>query len=375
LTKKIVFLTGTRADFGKLKALVQKVEDSPDFECHIFVTGMHMLDKYGKTVNEIKKHNYKNVFTFNNQDEGADMDLVLSTTIKGFSKYIKALDPDLIIVHGDRVEALGGAIVGALNNTLVAHIEGGEVSGTIDELIRHAVTKMCHIHFVANKEAKKRVVQMGERKESVFVIGSPDLDIMASENLPSLYEVKSRYEIPFDNYAIFCYHPVTTEIEKLGEHIEVVTNALQMSGGNYIVIYPNNDLGSDIIINRVKSLETNPRFRVLPSMRFEHYLSLMKNSDFVIGNSSAGIREAGFYAIPSVNIGNRQINRSKHPSIINVGHEVKSILSAIEKARDLNIEPSYEFGEGNSAKKFLEIIMRGEIWETPNQKQFVDLVR
>ena len=148
--RKIVFLTGTRADFGKLKPLMDKIEKSEIFDCHIFITGMHTLKKYGNTYQEVMKCNYKNTLVYENQKSSNEQDVILANTIYGFSEYIKNLQPDMIIVHGDRVEALGGAIVGSLNNILVSHIEGGEISGTVDELIRHAVSKLSHIHFVAN---------------------------------------------------------------------------------------------------------------------------------------------------------------------------------------------------------------------------------
>ena len=152
--RKIVFLTGTRADFGKLKPLMDKVEKSDIFDCHIFVTGMHTLKKYGNTSQEVIKCKYKNIEIFDNQKNSKKQDIILANTIFGFSDYVTKLHPDMVIVHGDRVEALGGAIVGSLNNILVSHIEGGEISGTIDELIRHAVSKLSHIHFVANSDAK-----------------------------------------------------------------------------------------------------------------------------------------------------------------------------------------------------------------------------
>ena len=177
--KKIVFLTGTRADFGKLKPLINKIEGSENFENYVFVTGMHTLSKYGSTYDEVRKQKYKEMYIFMNQTHTTAMDIILANTIIGFSNFINEIKPDMIVVHGDRVEALAGAIVGSLNNILVAHIEGGEISGTIDELIRHSITKLSHIHFVANKEAKKRLIQMGEIDSNIYVIGSPDIDIMS----------------------------------------------------------------------------------------------------------------------------------------------------------------------------------------------------
>ena len=215
--KKILFLTGTRADYGKLKSLMKRVETDSNFELHVFVTGMHMLSKYGSTYHEVEKDGFKNIYKYINQKSSShdQMDISLSNTITGLSNYCDEVKPDLIVVHGDRLEALAGAIVGAFNNIKVMHIEGGEVSGTIDESIRHAITKMAHFHLVANDEAKKRILQLGEKEESVFVFGSPDLDIMYSDTLPNMDEVKDKYEIPFETFSILMYHPVTTEVDQL----------------------------------------------------------------------------------------------------------------------------------------------------------------
>ena len=184
-TKKIVFVTGTRADFGKLKSLMKIIQSDNQFELHVFVTGMHMLAKYGYTCEEVEKANFTNIYKFINQNVSDGMDHVLAKSILGLSDYVREINPDMIIVHGDRVEALAGATVGALNNVLTGHIEGGEVSGTIDELIRHAVTKLSHAHFVANNEAQKRLLQLGEKPEATYIIGSPDIDVMNSNSLPS----------------------------------------------------------------------------------------------------------------------------------------------------------------------------------------------
>ncbi len=370
--KKIVFLTGTRADFGKLKPLIKKMEDSDQFESHIFVTGMHMLEKYGSTFIEVVEEKYRNIHPFLNQTTNTDMDIILSNTIVGLSNYVKELKPDIIIVHGDRIEALAGALVGSINNIIVAHIEGGEVSGTIDELIRHAITKMSHMHFVANEKAKKRLIQMGEQSDSVFVIGSPDIDVMMSKNLPKISDVKKHYEISFSNYAIFCYHPVTTELDTLEKDIKNVASALIKSNKNYVVIYPNNDTGSGIIMKEILKLEKNKRFRVLPSMRFEFFLSLLKNCDFIVGNSSAGIREAGLYGVPTINIGTRQKNRSNGKSIINVSANKSQILKEIGKLKGKKFERSFEFGKGDSAEQFYNIVSSKNFWKTSCQKQFVD---
>ena len=269
MLKKILFLTGTRADFGKIKSLIQILEAHPNFEPYVFVTGMHLQEEYGYTLLEVERCGFQNIHTFQNHTHETTMDLTLAKTIEGLSTYVKECEPDMIVIHGDRVEALAGAIVGSLNNILVSHIEGGEVSGTIDELIRHSTSKMSHIHFVSNKQAKKRLIQMGELDKSIFTIGSPDVDIMFSDSLPDLEKAKKYYEITFDTYAIVMFHPVTTEAKYMEQYVNDFVEVLLADTHNYVVVFPNNDLGSNAIIKAYGKLKNNSRFRIFPSLRFE----------------------------------------------------------------------------------------------------------
>jgi len=372
--KKIAFLTGTRADFGKIKSLIQILEEDNHYTPHVFVTGMHLMKEYGYTLIEVERSGFKHIDTFQNHTDETTMDLTLAKTIEGFSKYIKKIKPDLIVVHGDRVEALAGAIVGSLNNILVAHIEGGEVSGTIDELIRHSVSKMSHLHYVANDLAKKRLLQMGESDTSIHVIGSPDVDVMFSNHLPTIEKVKDYYEIPYGNYGVVMYHPVTTEINKMSIYANQLVEALLKDDKNYVVIYPNNDLGSKDILEAYNRLKNNTRFRIFPSIRFEYFLTLLKNSDFIIGNSSAGIREAPYYGIPTINIGTRQENRSLHGHIIHSDYQNDSIFNAIQQTGMIAIKESKPvFGYGNSAKLFMKSLDNLSFRKNDVQKQFIDL--
>ena len=372
--KKIVFLTATRADFGKLKPLINVVKESDLFKSYIFVTGMHTLSKYGSTYVEVQKIYLKNVFVYMNQTHTTDLDIILANTIIGFSNFVKEIKPDLIIIHGDRVEALAGTIVGSLNNILVGHIEGGELSGNIDELMRHAITKLSHLHFVANSEAQRRLTQMGESKDNIFIIGSPEIDIMKSEDLPTLSKVKERYDIKFDSFSIFVFHPLTTEFDNTFSQIHDTVSALISSEKNYVVIYPNNDKGSKIIINEFERLKNNQHFRIFPSLRFEYYLTLLKNCDFIIGNSSSGIREAEFFGTLAINIGNRQKNRSSNKNIIHIDINEKKILNAISSLPNEKIPIQNSFGDGKSQERFLEILQDTKTWAISIQKQFIDFI-
>jgi UDP-N-acetylglucosamine 2-epimerase (hydrolysing) len=372
--KKVIFLTGTRADFGKMKSLILALnEHSTQFETHIFITGMHLEKEFGETYIEVEKFAKKNTFKVSNSSNG-EMDIALSKTIKQFSNYVKNINPDLIVLHGDRLEPLAGAIVGAFNNFLVAHIEGGEVSGTIDEHIRHSISKLSHLHFVSNDASKKRLCQLGEDPNSIFVIGSPDLDIMVSKTLPSLKEAQRRYDINFKNYGIVLLHPVTTiSSEENKYNSNILCDALLSTNEDCIVISPNNDHGHKEILTSFKNKLSTSQFRKFPSIRFEYFLTLLKNAKFIIGNSSAGIREAPFYGVPSINIGNRQKGRDKSTeSIINCNFDEQEIIGSILQAKTKSFNPTKEFGEGNSANKFLEVLCKDYVWQKPVQKIFND---
>ena len=273
--KTILFITATRADFGKLKSLIQETIISTKYKVLIVVTGMHMMQEYGNTIIEVRKTFGKNIVSFKNQKKKS-IKGILTNTVEELSKIIKHKKPNLIIIHGDRIETLAGAISGSLNHILTAHIEGGEVSGTIDDSIRHAVSKLSHIHFVGNKKAKKRLINMGEEKKSIFEIGSPDIDLLKSENLPNLDKVKKRYSIEYKKYAILIWHPVTSEQNLINNQTKKLMNFLNNYEMNFIVIHPNNDLGSSKILKKYKKYKNSKKFLFYKSLRFEYFLATFK---------------------------------------------------------------------------------------------------
>ena len=250
-------------------------------------------------------------------------------------------------------------------------MEGGELSGTIDESIRHAVTKLSLVHLVSNTESATRVQKMGEDPNNIHIIGSPELDIMSSDELPDISEVKQRYQIPFEKYAVCLYHPVTTELSELPERAKNVAEALKISGKNFVIIESNNDPGHEVIRKAFANLDELPHVRLIPSMRFEHYVSLVKSCDFVIGNSSSGVREAPYLGVPSVNLGSRQSGRnSVSRSIINAEEKIEEILDSIRLAEAGANTRDQIFGDGKSAERFGELIRRGALDIRETQKQF-----
>ena len=374
MKKNILFITGTRADYGKMKPLMKALEKDDQFEVFIFVCGMHLSETFGSTYIEVQKDGYRNIYVAFGLNQTQNASVNLGNTITCLSGYVENIRPDLILVHGDRMDALAGAVVGALHNILVGHIEGGELSGTIDESIRHAISKFAHVHFVCTEEAKNRLIQLGEEESRIFVIGSPDIDIMMSDFLPSLEEAKDKYEIPFDRYGILMYHPVTTEYADIGQKIKTVVDAAIESGKNFITVYPNNDLGSEVIMNEYRRIKGNPHFRLFPSLRFEYFLTFLKNADFILGNSSAGIRESGIYGVPAVDIGTRQSGRysaARNTNLQHVAEDKKEILDALEKTENFRTS-SFIFGDGNSTGKFMTIVKEPGFWEMEIQKHFID---
>lgn len=368
--KRILFLTGTRADFGKLKPLIKGVADDPSLDYLVVATGMHLDDRYGRTEIEIAKSGFHNSCAFSNKVTDNAMDLTLARTIQGLSPIVAKYSPDLVVVHGDRVEALGGAIVGALNNTRVAHVEGGEFSGTVDELMRHSVTKLAHVHYVANESARDVILQLGEHPDSVWTIGSPEVDLMLGSDLPGLASVRAYYEIDFEEFALFAFHPVTTELDDIQSQVMAVTEAMRMSGTNFIAVYPNNDHGSEVILAELLKLSTSSKVRLIPSVRFESFQTLLKHAQFILGNSSSGVREACVHGTPAINVGTRQIGRNSHPLIIDVPASTAVILEAIKHAQTLSRSPSLVFGDGKSKQRFVESLHTERLWKTPIQKVF-----
>ena len=375
-SRHIAFLTGTRADYGKIKPLILAAHEN-GFRVSVFATGMHLLPQFGRTIKEVRRTLPKDItiVPFKNQVENDTMDVVVAKTITGLSAFLTKMQPDLIAIHGDRPEALAGAITGALRNTRVVHIEGGELSGTIDGIIRHAVSKMSHVHLVANDEARARLIQLGEASASIHVIGSPDLDIMMSPALPTLRKARARYKIDFDEYQVAIFHPVTTDLDASKHAAKEFVAALIESGRNYVVIHPNNDTGHEHILREYELLREIPqRFRIFESLRFEYFLTLLRNAQALVGNSSAGIREAPIYGVPSVDVGDRQRGRYDGPSIFPCPPNRAEIKAALDSAVAAPREPQLgSFGDGRSSEHFVQLLKTGQLFDAPVDKVFVDL--
>ncbi|NOX93950.1 MAG: UDP-N-acetylglucosamine 2-epimerase (hydrolyzing) [Alphaproteobacteria bacterium] len=369
--QRLLFITGTRADFGKLKPLID-ASVVAGYDVEIFITGMHLLEEFGLTKVEVLRTEGVRFFEFINQNYGDAQDVILTKTIIGISDRLRAHHYDLVISHGDRVEALAASIVCSLNNIRSAHVEGGEVSGTVDESMRHCNSKLCTTHFVSSEVAALRLRRLGESLDRIFVIGSPELDLHSRPSGVAMEEVRSHYEITFDEFGIVVFHPVVTEQHLLPAQVDNFKRALLEVKKQFVIIAPNNDPGHEVIVEAWESIQ-GENFRFIPSMRFAYFSELMKHAAAIIGNSSLGVREAPFLGVPSINLGTRQFKRSVSELIVDVvDFEVNHIVAAIENAWGEKFPSHAGFGHGNAARMFVETINDDGFWKLPIQKVFED---
>jgi len=369
--RELLFITGTRADYGKLEPLALAALDA-GHRVTFFVTGMHMMEKYGLTKTEVHRQTRFHVVEFTNQRDADPQDIILAKTVIGFSDFLQEHRPDLVIIHGDRVEALACSLVCATNYVRCAHVEGGEVSGTIDEQFRHCNTKLSNVHLVSSEEARARVIRLGELPETVHAIGSPELDIHGQPSGVTIDQVLERYDIRSGEFGIVVFHPVTSEADSMGRQATALFATLVRSNRYFVVILPNNDPGAVDILRAIETLPRD-RFRVLPSMRFSFFSELMRNAKAILGNSSMGVREAPFLGVPSLDIGTRQSNRAEAPSLV---HARADDADKIERFLDANwgrrYPPDHAFGVGNAAQRFCELLDTTSFWDQPLQKYFVE---
>ena len=369
----IAFFTASRADYGKIKPIILETKRKK-IKFKIFVTGTHLLKEYGHTKNHIiKDFGKKNLIIFKNQNFGESQKFIFKNTVNKFTIALGKKYFDCVFVHGDRIETLAAASVLTFSKIRIAHIEGGELSGTVDEMIRHSVTKLSHLHFVTNNAAKKVLIKSGEDKNNIFITGSPDIDLFDRNLRPTIKEVKKRYGIKFKEYVISFLHPVTTDSKaETKKKAQIYFEALrQLKDENVIQFVPNNDDNSKEILNVLKKKLTNrSNIEILKSMRFEFYLTLLENSKLIIGNSSSAIMEAPYFNVPSINVGDRQSNRYGLDLIINTSFSKRNIMSSIKKVKKIKIKFKPVFGNGDSAKKIINVLLSKKFSKIIIQKTY-----
>lgn len=360
--KKILVITGTRAEYGLLKLTIKAIMASRQLSLCLVVTGMHTLAKYGRTIDLIKEDGVpiSRVVPIGDND---DMLAALNKEIKGLKDACLKECPAAILVLGDRDESFAGAIVGGHLKIPVFHIHGGDVSGyLVDEYIRHAITKFSHLHFTASKKSYQRVVSLGEEPWRVFNVGAPGLEALRLERYLSKKTLAEDYGLAENKkWLLVVQHP--TPLDKIGFNQQIIPTlkAAAAVEAEKIVLYPNNDSGGDLFINEMEKFRYKKNFHLYRNLERGVYLSLLKNCDVLLGNSSSGIIEAAFFKLPVVNIGNRQIGRECGPNVIHAAYNRKEIIKAVNLALSDNFQKrlartANPYGAGRVSEKIVKII-------------------
>ena len=333
--RKILYISGTRADYGLMRETLFAINKCSGLKLDIAATGMHLMDEFGRSVEDIEKdafdiHKIEAVCKKDNKESMANF---IGEFIQLLTERVKTIKPNIILLLGDRAEMLAGAIVGTYLSIPVAHIHGGDVSSTVDEHTRHAITKLAHLHFTATRKSKERILKMGEEPWRVFITGAPGLDSILKEKLFSRKKIERMYNLKLSKpILLVIQHPVTKKFNEAGMQMRETMEAIKEMGYQTIVIYPNTDAGGRRMIKVLECYRKLPFIRIYKNISHGEYLSLMQIASVMIGNSSSGIIEAPSFCLPVVNIGIRQKGRERAGNIIDVDHRKGQIKKAVKKA-------------------------------------------
>lgn len=368
--RKICAITANRADFSRIESVLRAIQKRADLELHLVVMGSHLLSVKGHTIDEIMKKGFNPEIKIDMEVPGGTLEAMTKSVglaITKLAEVMTSLQPDIVIAPVDRFESLAMGIAPALMNIHVAHIQGGEVTGTIDESIRHALTKLSHLHFVATKQSRERVIKMGERSDMVFDVGCPATDLLLQAPIYSQEETLSQLNglitdsKKLDTKSPFIFvlqHPVTTEFVVAAKEIGATLDAIKDLNLQIVFGWPNIDAGSEIISEIMsKYLDSNQKAFVFAHIPTDLFINVLRHTVCQIGNSSSGIREAGYFGTPVVNIGSRQTNREHGNNVIDTGYDSSEIKKAIEFQMNHGRYPvEMLYGDGHAGEKISEIL-------------------
>ncbi|MBU1179906.1 UDP-N-acetylglucosamine 2-epimerase (hydrolyzing) [Patescibacteria group bacterium] len=386
--RKICFVTGNRAEYSRIKTVLEHLRGDSSVDCYIVAMGSHLLESFGKTVNDIIEDGYRVDYKIFMELEGREpstMAKSVGIATCDLATYFENKRPDLVVALMDRYENIAVAITAAFMNIPIAHMQGGEVTGTIDESVRHTITKLSHIHFPATEQSKERIIRMGERADMVFNVGDPASDLLlstekltAEETLNFLNEkvldAGQEKLNPNKPYILAVQHPVTTEFGSASEQIQESLFALkELKDTNVIFLAPNIDAGGLHILNGINKFKAEYKMDNL--FIFKHiphdiFVNLMRNTNCIVGNSSSGIRETCYFGTPTVNIGTRQQNRERGPNVIdalyNRSRIYEAVMSQINHGR---YEPEFLYGDGKSGARIANILANIDLSKIEIQKK------
>ncbi|MFC3415191.1 UDP-N-acetylglucosamine 2-epimerase [Algoriphagus hitonicola] len=377
---KVFVLIERRADYSRYRPILQRMKEDPFFEIHLVVTGITLLDLHGSDVNYIEEDGFTinakiPMFEQNGDDSGAEMVRAMSRVLTAVTFELEKAKPDLVLSGFDIGGNFAVTVAAAHMNIPVAHIQGGEVTGSIDEAIRHAMSKFSHIHFPATEDAKERLVRLGENPKDIFVVGCPSIDVLVNTPYLPKEELEREFDLDFSKpFILVIQHPVTTEAMSSIDQIRETLKALKEVNEQTVFLLPNNDAGHSKIIEEIKQ----SGFKWIPSLPTLKFINLYRNAWVLVGNSSSGIHETPTMKIPAVNIGNRQMGRERAFNVIDTRNDHKEIEKAIKKALyDENFRNNVSviknpYGEGDSAAKIIETLKSINLEDVSIQKIFYE---
>jgi UDP-hydrolysing UDP-N-acetyl-D-glucosamine 2-epimerase len=375
--RKVLIITERRADYSRFKPIINLIKKSKKLDYDLIVTGSHLLKKHGSTINEIKKDNIKinyKIKSFSevqNIKDGESMILALGKIFIKISRIIKKSKPNIILSGFDIGANFALTVSGAHLNIPIAHIQGGEVTGSIDESLRHAMSKFSNYHLVANSDAKQRLIKMGEKKENIFVVGCPSLDALFLEKKIESSEILKKFKIDVKkDFIIIIQHPITSENKDSGRQIFETIKAVKKSLLPALFVLPNNDSGHDNIIKIIKK----SKIRWTETLSLSEYSFLLQHAKILIGNSSSGIHEAASFKLPVINVGTRQNGRLKPKNVINANYDRNDIFNKIKfcmtNKKYLKIIKFLKnpYGDGKSSSRIVKILSKIDLNKS-TQKQ------
>jgi len=369
--RKVCVIITTRGNYAKMKGVMHEIKSASELELQLILAGGAILDRYGLAGEALVNREFKIDRQIHFMVEGENPVAMAKSSgmaVIEFSTAFENLKPDMVIIIADRFECLSIAMAAGYMNIPLAHIEGGEVSGSIDESVRHAITKLSHIHFPATKKAKQRIIKMGEDPKNIFDVGCTSLDIIANmelDNIESVMALQTKSGVgPVvdlnEPYLLVIQHPVTTEYEQNMVHMNETLGAIEKLSMNTILIWPNMDAGSDGISKAIRvfrEMNQPDYIHFFKSLPIEYYAPLLKNAACIVGNSSSGIREASFLGVPTVNVGTRQAGRERGKNVFDVPYNKDEIIADIQSQMNHGpYEPDYTYGDGNACRKMVNIL-------------------
>lgn len=369
--RKICVVIANRANYSSIKSVMIAVKDHPELELQLIVGSSALLERFGSVVDLIRKDGFVPDATFHMIVEGENPATMAKSAGLGLlelSTLFQNLKPDIVIAVGDRFEIMAVAVTAAYMNISLCHTMGGEISGTIDESIRHAVTKLAHIHFPANQRSAERIIKMGEKPESVHIVGCPRIDIVADclrnsqldEDIFNEYKGVGEIFNLNEPFLLASQHPVTTEYGQGRKQIRETLYVLDVLRMHTIMLWPNVDAGSEDIVKEIRTFREHKKpahLHLFKNLPIEVYVKLMDKCKCMIGNSSSAIREGSFIGVPAVNVGTRQNGRQRGKNVIDVDYKREEIIEAVTKQiKNAKYESEHIYGDGNAGKKIVDVL-------------------